>query len=154
MIETNLIEGSKAPDFTLVGSDKKSHSLNDYKGKKVILYFYPKDNTGGCIIEAEAFRDNSQALLNKNAIILGISRDSLASHDKFINKLNLPFILLSDIDEIVCNLYEVIKEKSMYGRKFIGVERSTFVIDEEGKILKSFRKVKVKGHVEAILNIL
>jgi thioredoxin-dependent peroxiredoxin len=154
MIGTNLIEGSKAPDFTLVGSDKKPHSLSDYKGKKVILYFYPKDNTSACSLEAQAFRDNSQALSSKNTIILGISKDSLSSHDKFIDKLNLPFILLSDIDEVVCNLYEVMKEKSMYGRKFIGIERSTFIIDEKGNLLKIFRKVKVKGHVDAILDLI
>lgn len=154
MIETDLIEGRKAPDFTLVGSDKNSHSLSDYRGKKIILYFYPKDNTSGCSIEAESFRDNNQALQNKNTIILGVSRDSLASHDKFIEKLNLPFILLSDTNEVVCNLYEVMKEKNMYGRKSIGVERSTFIIDEEGTLLKIFRKVKVKGHIEAILDLI
>ena len=154
MTETNLIEGNKAPDFTLAGSDKNFHSLSDYRGKKVILYFYPKDNTSGCSIEAEAFRDNNQALQNKNTIILGVSRDSLASHDKFNDKLNLPFILLSDTSEVVCNLYEVMKEKNMYGRKSIGVERSTFIIDEDGNLLKIFRKVKVNGHVDTILDLI
>jgi len=154
MIDTNLVEGNIAPNFTLAGSDKNSHSLSDYIGKKVILYFYPKDNTGGCIIEAEAFRDSSQVIEQKNAIILGVSRDSLASHDKFINKLKLPFILLSDSNEEVCNLYEVIKEKNMYGRKFLGIERSTFIIDEKGKLVKIFRKVKINGHLDSILKLI
>ncbi|MBC8063103.1 MAG: peroxiredoxin [Clostridiaceae bacterium] len=154
MTETSLIEGTKAPDFTLPGSDKNSHYLSDYKWKKVILYFYPKDNTSGCSIEAEAFRDNNQVLQLKNTIILGVSRDSLTSHVKFIDKLNLPFVLLADTDEIVCNLYQVIKEKSMYGRKFIGIERSTFLIDEQGILLKIFRKVKIKGHIDSILNLI
>ena len=150
----NIIEGSKAPDFTLEGSDKKPHSLSDYLGKKIILYFYPKDNTSGCTIEAETFRDNIQAFEDKNSIIIGVSRDSLASHDKFIAKFNLPFILLSDTEETVCKLFDVLKEKNMYGRKSIGIERSTFVIDEEGNILKVFRKVKVNGHIDNILNLL
>ena len=154
MSETNLIEGNKAPQFTLEGSDKKPHSLSDYIGKKVILYFYPKDNTAACSLEAEAFRDSSQTFDGKNTIILGVSRDSLTSHDKFIEKLKLPFILLSDPEEKICNLYEVMKEKSMYGRKFIGIERSTFLIDEEGNLSKIFRKVKVKGHIESILALI
>ena len=151
MCEIVISEGSKAPDFSLPGSDKQTHSLKDYLGKKVILYFYPKDNTSGCTIEAEAFRDNNVTILNKNAVVLGISRDSLASHDKFIDKFNLPFILLSDVEEAVCNQYQVIKEKNMYGRKSFGIERSTFIIDEEGNISKIFRKVKVNGHIEKVL---
>ena len=154
MINTNLTEGNQSPDFTLTGSDKTPHSLSDYRGKKVVLYFYPKDNTAACNLEAEAFRDHSQTFQDKNAIILGVSRDSLASHDKFIEKLKLPFILLSDPEEKICNLYEVMKEKNMYGRKFIGIERSTFLIDEEGNLSKIFRKVKVKGHVETILALI
>ena len=151
MSEINIIEGSKAPEFSLPGSDNKSHSLKDYLGKKVILYFYPKDNTSGCTLEAEAFRDNNDTIINKNTVVLGVSRDSLASHDKFIDKFNLPFVLLSDADETVCNLYEVIKEKNMYGKKSFGVERSTFIIDEDGNILKIFRKVKVNGHIDKVL---
>ncbi len=152
MTKLDLIVGMKAPDFMLTGSDKKVHSLNEYKGKKVILYFYPKDNTPGCTLEAEHFRDNNNALLEKNAVILGISRDSLASHDKFIAKLGLPFVLLSDTDEAVCNSYGVLKEKNMYGKKSIGIERSTFIIDEDGVISHIYRKVKVGGHVEQILS--
>ncbi|HBZ6547883.1 TPA: peroxiredoxin [Clostridium perfringens] len=141
-----------APDFKLMGSDGKEHSLSDYKGKNIVLYFYPKDNTAGCTTEACYFRDNIQNFHDLNAIILGVSRDSLASHDKFITKLSLPFVLLSDPDEIVCKLYDVIKEKNMYGKKYMGVERSTFLINKEGILIEEFRKVRVKGHIEKVLD--
>ena len=146
--------GNLAPDFTLMGSDGKEHKLSDYKGKKVVLYFYPKDNTPGCTTEACDFRDNINEITNLNAVVLGISKDNLNSHNKFIEKFNLPFILLSDEDKVVCNLYDVIKEKNMYGKKVLGIERSTFIIDEEGNLIKEFRKVKVKGHIEEVLNSL
>lgn len=141
-----------APDFKLMGSDGKEHSLSDYKGKNIVLYFYPKDNTAGCTTEACDFRDNIQSFHDLNAIILGVSRDSLASHDKFITKLSLPFVLLSDPDETVCKLYDVIKEKNMYGKKYKGVERSTFLINKEGILIEEFRKVRVKGHIEKVLD--
>lgn len=141
-----------APDFKLMGSDRKEHSLSDYKGKNIVLYFYPKDNTAGCTTEACDFRDNIQNFRDLNAIILGVSRDSLASHDKFITKLSLPFVLLSDPDETVCKLYDVIKEKNMYGKKYMGVERSTFLINKEGILVEEFRKVRVKGHIEKVLD--
>lgn len=150
----NLEEGIKAPDFSLMGSDKKEHKLSEYLGKKIILYFYPKDNTPGCSKEACAFRDNLITINNLNTVVLGISRDSLASHDKFIEKLDIPYILLSDSNEEVCKLYDVLKEKNMYGRKSIGIERSTFIIDENGFIKKIFRKVKVDGHIEKVLEAL
>lgn len=140
-----------APNFKLMGSDNKEHSLNEYRGKKVILYFYPKDNTPGCTAEACDFRDNYTSFKDLNTIILGVSKDSLVAHDKFITKFGIPFILLSDKDEEVCKLYNVIKEKNMYGRKYKGIERSTFIIDEEGILIKEFRKVKVKGHIDKIL---
>lgn len=140
-----------APDFKLMGSDGKEHSLSDYKGKNIVLYFYPKDNTAGCTTEACDFRDNMQNFNDLDAIILGISRDSLASHDKFITKLSLPFVLLSDPDETVCKLYDVIKEKNMYGKKYMGVERSTFIINKEGILVGEFRKVRVKGHIDKVL---
>ncbi|MCR1952271.1 MULTISPECIES: thioredoxin-dependent thiol peroxidase [unclassified Clostridium] len=143
--------GKLAPDFTLMGSDGKEHKLSDYRGKKVILYFYPKDNTPGCTTEACDFRDNIDKITDQNAIVLGISKDNLNSHNKFIEKFNLPFILLSDEDKIVCELYDVIKEKNMYGKKVLGIERSTFIIDEKGYLVKEFRKVKVKGHIDAVL---
>ncbi|SHK59390.1 peroxiredoxin Q/BCP [Clostridium cavendishii DSM 21758] len=144
----------KAPEFSLIGSDNNIHKLTDYRGKKVILYFYPKDNTPGCTTEACDFKEYFENLKDLNAIVLGVSRDSLASHDKFISKLGLPFILLSDENEELCKLYDVIKEKNMYGKKVLGIERSTFIIDEDGILIKEFRKVKVKGHVEEILNLL
>lgn len=147
MIELNSI----VPNFTLPGSDKKDHSLSDYYGKKVILYFYPRDNTPGCSTEACDFRDNYTEFLDLNAVVIGISRDSLKSHDKFIDKFNLPFILLSDESEEVCNLFEVIKEKNMYGKKVFGIERSTFIIDEKGILIKEYRKVKVKDHINSII---
>lgn len=145
-----LEEGMKAPDFALVGSDKKEHKLSDYLNKKVILYFYPKDNTPGCSQEAQDFKNALDDFDTQNAVILGVSRDSLTSHDKFIAKYELPFILLSDEKEEVCNLYGVLKEKNMFGKKSIGIERSTFVIDENGIISKIYRKVKVTGHIEQL----
>ncbi len=145
-----LEEGMKAPNFKLMGSDEKEHQLSDYLGKKVILYFYPRDNTPGCSKEAEAFRDAFEELNSQNAIILGVSRDTIASHNKFIAKYNLPFILLSDRDETVCKLYDVLKEKTMCGRTGIGVERSTFLINEEGILTKIYRKVKVAGHIDDV----
>lgn len=147
MIEINCA----VPDFTLMGSDNQEHKLSQYRGKKVILYFYPRDNTPGCSTEACNFRDNNDVFINKNAIIIGISRDSLKSHTKFIEKFNLPFILLSDEKEEVCNLFNVIKEKNMYGKKVFGIERSTFIINEEGILIKEYRKVKVKDHVSTVL---
>lgn len=147
MIEINCA----VPDFTLMGSDNQEHKLSQYRGKKVILYFYPRDNTPGCSTEACNFRDSNDVFINKNAIIIGISRDSLKSHTKFIEKFNLPFILLSDEKEEVCNLFNVIKEKNMYGKKVMGIERSTFIINEEGILVKEYRKVKVKEHVSTIL---
>ena len=147
MIEINCA----VPDFTLMGSDNQEHKISQYRGKKVILYFYPRDNTPGCSTEACNFRDSNDVFINKNAIIIGISRDSLKSHTKFIEKFNLPFILLSDEKEEVCNLFNVIKEKNMYGKKVFGIERSTFIINEEGILVKEYRKVKVKDHVSTVL---
>ncbi|EOR25169.1 MULTISPECIES: thioredoxin-dependent thiol peroxidase [Clostridium] len=144
--------GSLAPDFNLIGSDGRDHKLSDYRGKKVILYFYPKDNTPGCTTEACDFRDNIKTINDLNTVVIGISKDSLNSHSKFIEKLNLPFILLSDEEKIVCELYDVIKEKNMYGKKVLGIERSTFIVDENGILVKEFRKVKVKDHIKEVLD--
>ena len=143
-----LEEGMNAPDFKLVGSDKKEHKLSDYINKKVILYFYPKDNTPGCSREAQDFKKSIKDFTDNNTVIIGVSRDSLKSHDKFIEKYDLPFLLLSDEDEVVCNLYGVLKEKNMFGKKCFGIERSTFLIDEKGIITKIYRKVKVPGHID------
>ena len=147
MIEINCA----VPDFTLMGSDNQEHKLSQYRGKKVILYFYPRDNTPGCSTEACNFRDSNDVFINKNAIIIGISRDSLKSHTKFIEKFNLPFILLSDEKEEVCNLFNVIKEKNMYGKKVMGVVRTTYLIDEDGMIIKAFEKVKAADNPQNML---
>ena len=147
-------EGKKAPVITLNDQDGKKVSLNDFKGKNIILYFYPKDNTSGCTLEACNFRDDFPKLGNMKAIIFGVSPDSVESHKKFAEKYNLPFRLLSDEKKSVLKEYDVWKEKSMYGRKYMGVERSTFVIDETGKIRKIFRKVKVADHNKEIMEVL
>jgi len=148
-----LKEGGKAPDFTVeaVGGTTSRVSLSDFKGKTVVLYFYPKDDTPGCTTEACDFRDSEKVLLERGIVVLGVSKDSVASHEKFRKKYGLPFPLLSDPDGEVCQAYGVIKEKSMYGVKRMGVERSTFVIGPDRSLLKIFRGVKVPGHVTAIL---
>ena len=149
-----LTVGSKAPDFELSDQDGKKHKLSDYKGKKVILYFYPKDNTPGCTIEACNFRDDEALYKKKGAVILGVSTDDEKSHKKFATNKDLPFTLLADKDRIVVNKYDVWKEKSFMGRKYMGTSRETFIIDEKGKILKHFDDVNVKNHSKEILEIL
>lgn len=144
-------EGLTAPDFSLETDSNQRISLSDFKGKKVVVYFYPKDDTPGCTTEACDFRDNTQRLTALNVVVLGISKDSVAKHLKFKDKHNLPFILASDEEGRVCDLYGVFKEKSMYGKTFLGIERSTFLINEDGIISKIWRKVKVKGHIEEII---
>ena len=146
--------GKKAPDFTLLDQDGKKVSLKDFTGKKVVLYFYPKDNTSGCTKEACNFRDEFPKFKKSDAVIIGISPDSVNSHKKFAEKYNLPFTLLSDEDKKVLEKYEVWKEKSMYGRRYMGVERTTYVIDENGKIKKIFNKVKVDGHNKEVMEAL
>jgi len=146
MLET----GKKAPAFTLINKDGEKVSLKDFKGKKLVLYFYPKDNTPGCTQEACDFRDAFPDFKNLNAAVVGISPDSPESHRKFASRHNLPFALLSDVDKKVLQKYGVWKEKSMYGRKYMGVERTTVIIDENGNVVKIFPKVKVKGHAEEV----
>ncbi len=148
---SSLTIGSRAPDFTLPAGDGSSVSLKALRGKKVVLYFYPKDDTPGCTKEACSFRDNFAALRKKGAVVIGISADSPASHEKFSRKFDLPFTLASDEDKEVLKQYGVWKQKSLYGRKFLGIERTTFIIDEEGKISHIFPRVKVDGHTEEIL---
>ena len=144
-------------DIKLQGLDadgnEKEYYLNDFKGQRVILYFYPKDNTSGCTQEACDFRDNMNRLINY-ATVIGVSPDSIKSHKSFKEKQNLNFILLSDSEHKLAEEFEVWKEKSMYGRKFMGIERSTFILDANGKIEKEWRKVKVKGHVEEIITFM
>lgn len=127
------------------------HCLADFKGKAVVLYFYPKDNTSGCTQESIDFRDHKKEFDKLNTVILGISRDSLKSHDKFITDHELNFTLISDPEETLCQHFDVMKEKSMYGRKYMGIERSTFLFDTKGNLVQEWRNVKVPGHVEAVL---
>ena len=147
-------EGKKAPAFKLKDQNGKTISLSDFAGKNVVLYFYPKDNTSGCTAEACNFRDEFPSFKNIDAVILGVSPDSVESHKKFAEKYNLPFTLLSDENKEVLEKYGVWKEKSMYGRKYMGVERTTYVIDKSGKIKKIFSKVKVPDHNKEVLEAL
>ncbi|HCL28617.1 MAG TPA: thioredoxin-dependent thiol peroxidase [Candidatus Latescibacteria bacterium] len=143
--------GEKAPDFILHDQDGNDISLQSLRGKKVILYFYPKDDTPGCTKQACGFRDHQAEFASANTVIVGISPDDEAKHQKFIAKFDLPFVLLADTEHAVCEAYGVWKEKNMYGKKYMGVERSTFVIDTEGRLVRVERKVSVDGHVEAML---
>jgi thioredoxin-dependent peroxiredoxin len=150
-----LNPGEKAPDFSLYDQDKKKIGLRDFIGKQeVVLYFYPKDDTPGCTKEACGFRDSINAFKKKDAVVLGVSNDDQVSHQKFANKYELPFPLLSDVDKKVAEAYGVYKEKNMYGKKYMGIERTTFVIGKDGKVKKIFPKVKVDGHVEEVLQAL
>ena len=148
----NLSVGDKAPDFKIKDQNGKTVSLKDYKGKKVVLYFYPKDDTPGCTAESCNLRDNYKALQKKGYEVLGISSDSEKSHLKFIDKYKLPFTLLADTEKEVHNQYGTWVEKSMYGRKYMGTARVTFIIDEKGKIEKIIDKVKTKDHTSQILD--
>lgn len=154
MEEVELKEGDIAPDFSLPSSLGRNISLKDYRGKKVILYFYPKDDTPGCTNEACTFRDDLKKYEKVDTVILGVSLDNLDSHRKFIDKYNLPFPLLSDTDAKVSKTYGIYKLKNMYGKKFWGIERTTFLIDEKGRMEKIFPKVKVEGHSEELLEFL
>ncbi|NOY06139.1 MAG: thioredoxin-dependent thiol peroxidase [Chlorobi bacterium] len=146
--------GKKAPAFTLPDDSGKKVSLSSFKGKKVVLYFYPKDNTPGCTQEACDFRDNLARLRAEGAVVLGVSADSVERHRKFKQKYDLPFPLLSDESRQVLEKYGVWKEKKLYGKTFMGIERTTVIIDEKGKVTHVFPKVKVKGHVEQVLDAL
>jgi peroxiredoxin Q/BCP len=146
-----IAEGRAAPDFTLQDQDGTHVSLSGLKGKPIVLYFYPKDDTPGCTTEACAFRDARADYEKAGAVVLGVSPDDAKSHKKFADKFSLPFTLLADPDHAVCEAYGVWKEKNMYGRKYFGVERTTFVIDRDGTIAKIFPKVKVGGHSDAVL---
>jgi len=138
-------------DFKCAATGGQTVRLKELRGQKVVIYFYPKDATPGCTTEGQDFRDLYRQFRKQNAVILGVSRDSLASHEKFKTKHEFPFELLSDPDEVLCTQFDVIREKTLYGRKFMGVERSTFLIDENGKLRQEWRKVKVKGHAAEVL---
>lgn len=146
--------GDKAPNFNLPRDGGATLSLSELKGKKFVLFFYPKDDTSGCTKEAEAFRDRIKRFETLGATVVGLSKDSVAKHDKFKAKYNLPFPLLADEDCKVCEAYGVWKEKSMYGKKYMGIERSTFIIDEVGTVRNVWRKVKVNGHADEVLDAL
>ena len=147
----DLVVGDKAPEFSLPNQDGHKVSLKGLKGKQVVLYFYPKDDTSGCTKEACDFRDSLAPIKKTGTVVLGVSMDGKGSHQKFIAKYGLTFGLLSDEDASTSKAYGVYKEKSMYGRKYWGIERSTFVIDAAGRIKALFRKVKVPGHVQEVL---
>ena len=141
----------KAIDFTLPANNGENVKLSDFLGKRVVLYFYPKDNTPGCTQEACNFRDNCERLTAKNVVVLGVSKDSIKKHEGFVAKQKLPFLLLSDENSDVCEKYGVWNEKINFGKKYFGIIRSTFLIDEKGEIIKEWRKVKVEGHVDEII---
>ncbi len=141
----------KAPNFSLAATGDQTLSLKDFKGKNLVIYFYPKDNTPGCTTEGQNFRDLYPEFQKLNTEILGVSRDSVRVHENFKKKHEFPFELLSDGEEVMCHDYDVIKLKKLYGREYMGIERSTFLIDENGKLRHEWRKVKVKGHADEVL---
>ena len=145
--------GKKVKDTTLISSDNKK-MLSDYLNKNLILYFYPRDLTPGCTTESNEFNDNLHNIKKLGWNVVGVSRDTIKSHEKFINKYSFKFPLISDEDEKICKLFDVIKEKSLYGRKYMGIDRSTFLINRELKILNIWRNVKVKGHVEEVIKFI
>jgi len=146
-----ILEGKKCPSFEGECTNNKTVSNNDLIGKNVVIYFYPKDSTPGCTTEGQDFRDNYKSFKKINTEIIGVSRDSIKSHENFKSKQNFPFELLSDPDEKMCKAFDVMKMKSMYGREYIGVDRSTFLIDKSGIVRKIWRGVKVKNHVMEVL---
>lgn len=148
---TDIKVNDTVPDFTANSTGETPFKLSSFLGKKVLIYFYPRDNTAGCIQEGKDFRDNIDQFLAHNTVIFGVSRDSVKVHDGFKAKHEFPFELLSDKDEKLCQLFDVIKIKNMYGKKVQGIERSTFLIDEDGVLIFEWRKVKLKTHIEEVL---
>jgi peroxiredoxin Q/BCP len=151
VVDSPSVLNKIVPDFSAAMTGDQSFKLSDYTGKKIVLYFYPKDNTPGCTTESLQFRDLHEQFQQAATEIFGISRDSIQSHEGFKGKLGLPFELISDPEETVCNLFNVMKMKNMYGKQVRGVERTTFVIDGTGKLVKEWRGVKVPGHVDEVL---
>ena len=143
--------GEKVANFSLPATGDKHVSLDDFKGTNLVIYFYPKDSTPGCTLEGQNFRDNYSGFRKSGTAVLGVSRDSLKAHENFRVRQKFPFDLLSDTEEKLCRQFDVIHEKNMYGRKVMGIERSTFLIDVKGKLVREWRKVKVKGHVDDVL---
>ncbi|MBP6888532.1 MAG: thioredoxin-dependent thiol peroxidase [Candidatus Pacebacteria bacterium] len=146
-----ITTGTKAPDFSLQDQNGETHTVEQYKGKKILLYFYPKDDTPGCTTEACSFRDNYEELQKAGLVVLGVSKDTVKSHKKFAEKYELPFPLLADEDTSVCQAYDVWKLKKFMGREYMGIERMSFLIDEEGKIAKVYEEVKPKEHTQEVL---
>jgi len=143
--------GKKVPNFTISATGDQEITLSQLTGKNIVIYFYPKDSTPGCTTEGQNFRDNIKEFETHNTLIFGVSRDSIKSHENFKRKQEFPFDLLSDADEALCNLFDVIKLKKMYGREYMGIERSTFLLDTKGTLIKEWRKIKLKGHVDEVL---
>ena len=154
MAQQSLTVGDKAPDFSLTATNGETVKLSQFLGQRIVLYFYPKDDTPGCTKEACDFRDELAQFTKERAVILGVSHDNTASHQRFAGKFQLTFPLLSDPDASVCKAYGVYKQKSMYGRTYWGIERTTFIIDEQGKLAAVFPKVSVDGHINAVLQAL
>lgn len=150
---TQVALDEKVPDFEVPSTGGKNFRLSDYKGKNVLIYFYPKDNTPGCTTEGQNFRDSIDFFNAHNTVIVGVSRDSLRKHENFKEKQCFPFELLSDEDEAVCKLFDVIKLKKLYGKEHLGIERSTFLIDEQGVLKHEWRKVKVKQHLDEVKEV-
>ncbi|MFK5894051.1 MAG: peroxiredoxin [Pseudomonadota bacterium] len=149
----NSVEvGKKVPEFSALATSDINFKLSDFKNKYILLYFYPRDNTSGCTQEGKDFRDSYARFQNKNIDIFGISRDGIKAHENFKAKHEFPFELISDKDEVICKLFDVIKEKKMYGKTHMGIERSTFLIDKSGILIKQWRKVKVKEHLQQVLD--
>jgi len=146
--------GKRVENFTLPATGDQNLSLSDFKGRKLIIYFYPKDNTPGCTREGQDFRDLYKQIINAGADVLGVSRDSVKTHENYRNKHEFPFNLLSDKDELLCTQFDVIHEKKLYGRTYMGIERSTFLIDTDGVLLQEWRKVRVPDHAQAVLDTL
>jgi thioredoxin-dependent peroxiredoxin len=151
---TKIMVGEPIPHFALPATDNKTMNLSQLRGKHVVLYFYPKDDTPGCTLEGQSFCGKQKEFAQLNTMIIGVSRDTVASHEKFKKKYNLSLDLLSDANQELCKLFDVIKEKNMYGKKVMGIERSTFLIDNQGILRHEWRKVKVDGHVEEVLDVL
>lgn len=149
---TQVSLGQAVPDFEAASTGDKTLRLSELKGKNVVIYFYPKDSTPGCTTEGQNFRDNIDFFNDNDTVIFGVSRDSLRSHENFKTKQCFPFDLLSDPEEALCKHFDVIKLKKMYGKEYLGIERSTFLIDKEGKLAQEWRKVKVKGHVDEVMD--
>ncbi len=147
----SVVLGQAVPDFEAAATGEQTFRLSDYRGRNLVIYFYPKDNTPGCTTEGQDFRDRMPEFDKLNTTILGVSRDGLKAHENFRAKHEFPFHLISDKDEAVCKLFDVIKLKKLYGKEYLGVDRSTFLIDADGKLRREWRGVKVKGHADEVL---